>query len=386
MIKTGDTVRYLDSVGGGRVTRIEGQMAYVDEDGFETPVLIKNLVVVIPAGHEASPSGPKMMFDQKAFDAGRSQDRVPSGSTPARTPAVVPDPESLPVEETAHGDRMNIVLAFEPSDVRNLSTSRFSAVLVNDSNYFLSFIFLGRTDGAHGWKVIYQGEVAPNELIDLASYTHESLGEIERVAIQAVAFKRDKEFSLKQPVSASRRLDLTKFHKLHCFRPGIYFDTPVLEFPIVSDDAPVRSTEVDTSALAEAMGARTAPTKDAMAELAGKYRVDSRGGKKKEKNPADNPTKLLPLIEVDLHIGELTDSIAGMDNTAMLERQLDEVRKVMKAHCRRIGQKIVFIHGKGEGVLRKAVLSLLKKEYPKADLQDASFREYGFGATLVTIH
>jgi len=68
------------------------------------------------------------------------------------------------------------------------------------------------------------------------------------------------------------------------------------------------------------------------------------------------------------------------------ERVGDEVRRVMKAHCRRKGQKIVFIHGKGEGVLRKAVLALLKKEYPACELQDASFREYGFGATLVTVH
>lgn len=66
--------------------------------------------------------------------------------------------------------------------------------------------------------------------------------------------------------------------------------------------------------------------------------------------------------------------------------QLDAVRKHMKDNSARIGQKIVFIHGKGEGVLRNAVLQLLKKEFPKAELQDASFREYGFGATLVTIH
>ncbi|MDE5552388.1 MAG: Smr/MutS family protein [Muribaculaceae bacterium] len=89
---------------------------------------------------------------------------------------------------------------------------------------------------------------------------------------------------------------------------------------------------------------------------------------------------------MDLHINELVDTTAGMNNSAMLEMQLDVVRKTMDAHSRRIGQKIVFIHGKGEGVLRKAVLSLLKKEYPSATLQDASFREYGFGATLVTIH
>ena len=108
--------------------------------------------------------------------------------------------------------------------------------------------------------------------------------------------------------------------------------------------------------------------------------------KKKKPNPADNPNRLLPPIEVDLHIDQLVDTTAGMDNAAMLTLQLDKVRSVMKANSRRIGQKVIFIHGKGDGVLRRAVLDLLKKEYPKAGTQDASFREYGFGATLVTVH
>ena len=74
-----------------------------------------------------------------------------------------------------------------------------------------------------------------------------------------------------------------------------------------------------------------------------------------------------------------------MENKDMLQLQLDTVRKTMREHSKRKGQKIVFIHGKGDGVLRKAVRDLLKKEWPKADLQDASFQEYGFGATLVTV-
>lgn len=386
MAKVGDTVRYLNSVGGGRITRIDGPMAYVDEDGFETPVLLKEVVVVMPAGHEVPKNGPKMMFDQKAFDAGRRQE--PESKDIHVASAGVPSEQAPlpPVEETKHGEKLNIVLAFEPSDTRNLSTARFNAVLVNDSNYFLAFTFLGRGGDDHGWHLLYQGEVAPNELIDLASYTHDTLGSIERIAVQAVCYKRDKEFTLKAPVSVSRKLDLTKFHKLHCFRPGLYFDTPVLEFPIVSEDVPVRPVEMNVATIADAMGGRTSDSKDAVSELSKKYRVDSGRDRKKPVDPASNLNKLLPLIEVDLHIGELTDSIAGMDNTAMLNMQLEEVRRVMKANSRRIGQKIVFIHGKGEGVLRKAVLNLLKKEYPKAELQDASFREYGFGATLVTVH
>ena len=49
------------------------------------------------------------------------------------------------------------------------------------------------------------------------------------------------------------------------------------------------------------------------------------------------------------------------------------------------GKKIVFIHGKGEGVLRKNILQELKYRYKGCVWQDASFREYGFGATLVKI-
>ena len=57
MAKIGDTVRFLNSVGGGKVVKIEGNIAYVDEDGFETPVLLRECVVVTPAaGSEPAPS------------------------------------------------------------------------------------------------------------------------------------------------------------------------------------------------------------------------------------------------------------------------------------------------------------------------------------------
>jgi dsDNA-specific endonuclease/ATPase MutS2 len=45
----------------------------------------------------------------------------------------------------------------------------------------------------------------------------------------------------------------------------------------------------------------------------------------------------------------------------------------------------VFIHGKGDGVLRKAIIDELKRKHSNYRYQDASFQEYGFGATMVTI-
>lgn len=374
MIKIGDTVRYLNAVGGGVVRKIEGKVAYVDEDGFETPVLVNELVVVLPAGHEKKPNGPNLFFDQKAFDAAKNRkneerktDQLPAEDSRLKT-------EDPKIEETKYGDKLNIALAFEPTKIRELGKSDFNAVLVNDSNYFLYFTFLRRSAEERGWHTVFSGEVAPNELIDLAVVRQGELNDYERIALQYVAFKKDKEFEMKAPVAISRRLDLSKFFKLHCFRPGIYFDSPVMELQLVKEDVmesghPDRCVEDAIRTGCESYGPAVRMT-----------------APHKTHNATPNPHKLLPLIEVDLHINELVDTTAGMENKDMLQLQLDTVRKTMREHSKRKGQKIVFIHGKGDGVLRKAVRDLLKKEWPKAELQDASFQEYGFGATLVTLH
>lgn len=375
MVKIGDTVRYLNAVGGGVVRRIEGKVAYVDEDGFDNPVLVNELVVVLPAGHEKKQGGPNLYFDQKAFDAGKNRlnvkSEVSNKEVPAPgAPAAAPVPEK--VVETNYGDKLNIAVAFEPTAIRTLNESDFNLVLVNDSNYFLYFTFMRRSAEDRSWHTVYAGDVAPNEVIDLAVVKREELNDYEKIGLQYIAFKKDKEFEMKAPAAVTRRLDLTKFFKLHCFRPGIYFESPVMEIQLVKDD--------DATSYSAGM----------LADYALKVANGAHTNKEDKKNHSRgkelSPYKLLPLIEVDLHIDELVDTTAGMKNGDMLGLQLDTVRKTMQEHSRRKGQKIVFIHGKGDGVLRKAVRDLLKKEYAKCDIQDASFQEYGFGATLVTIH
>lgn len=236
MVKKGDTVRYLNAVGGGRVVRVEGAIAYVDDDGFETPVRAAELVVVVPAGH--TPSGPgNKMFDQKAFDVGRTgvREKTPEKEAPkAASVQVAPEPEDFPVEETEYGDDMTIVMAFEPKDVKTLSDTSIEALLVNDSNYFIAYQILVR-DGEKGWKVENHGEAAPNELVELGAYSQESVRTFERFIFQGMAWKRGKSFEVKTPMSISRKVDMTKFFKLHCFRPTIYFDTPVLEVPLIAE-------------------------------------------------------------------------------------------------------------------------------------------------------
>ena len=98
---------------------------------------------------------------------------------------------------------------------------------------------------------------------------------------------------------------------------------------------------------------------------------------KKEKTPS--------IIEVDLHINQLLDFTIGMSNTEIITVQLSKFRQTLEENRNKKGQKIVFIHGRGEGVLRSAILSELESKYKNFSVQDASFKEYGFGATMVTI-
>lgn len=90
-------------------------------------------------------------------------------------------------------------------------------------------------------------------------------------------------------------------------------------------------------------------------------------------------------MEIDLHIEELLDNLNGLSPADMLRCQLDKFNEVMTDNLRDKGRKIVFIHGKGDGVLKKAIYEELSKKYKSVYVQDASFREYGFGATMVTI-
>ena len=163
------------------------------------------------------------------------------------------------------------------------------------------------------------------------------------------------------------RIDTVKFYKLHTFRESIFFEEPSLIYDIVKNDVPVKQVFVSADDIKDALLQKKVP----------EPQVAKQPRQKKVKND---------IMEVDLHAHELLDTTAGMSNSEILNYQLDVFRKTLEECKNKKGQKIVFIHGKGDGVLRKAILQELKYKYKNYESQDASFREYGFGATMVIIH
>lgn len=91
------------------------------------------------------------------------------------------------------------------------------------------------------------------------------------------------------------------------------------------------------------------------------------------------------ILEIDLHAHSLLDSTEGLTPEDIKNYQMKVFRQTMDSYRSERGRRIVFIHGNGDGVLRKAILTELKYSYKTCKHQDASFQQYGFGATMVTI-
>lgn len=401
-MKIGDKVRFLSETGGGKVAGFQGKNIVLveDEDGFEIPTAITDVVVVETDDYSSSrvvanKMGEKTAAASPAFGAdGRSikammqagQDEEVDTTVDELEPADKEITFKAAPEERVGGNKLSCYLAFVPIDVQNLSNTRFECYLVNDSNYCLAYSYLS-AEGA-SWSLKHHGEIEPNTKEFVEEFGFEDLNSLGHVAIQLLAYKREKPFILKPTVDAQFRIDQIKFFKRHAYEETDFFEQPAMLYTIVENDKVVRPLVIDAKALKSDMYRQPQPQAkgaEAAAQSVGDYVRRYEDGEKKGnpfiiKHRGDDE-----LVVVDLHIDELLDSTKGMSNSDILDYQLKVFRETLEKYRDKRGQKLVFIHGKGEGVLRRAIISDLNYRYKKYQYQDASFQEYGYGATQVTI-
>lgn len=364
-LNIGDKVRFLNSVGGGRVTAFHGkdQVLVEDENGFDVPVLIAECVVVGEADQRMASKEPEPYVPPIKNTA---------SPAPMSVREVFQKEPQKPIkidhsfQETPQGERLNVHLAFLPVDPKTFMQTAFETYLINESNYYLYFNLMSCKNSS--WTSRFHGLIEPDTKIFVEEFEKADLNEMDHLCVQMVAFKEGKSYSLKNALSVELRLDTVKFYKLHCFTKNDFFDEDALVMPLVVNDVPEKQMLVSAAEIQEAMYERK---------------------KEERRTPQPATKKTKPentVLEVDLHINQLIETTTGMDNTEILNYQLAKFHEVMKVNAGKTGQKIVFIHGKGEGVLRTALEKELKTTYKQqCSFQDASFREYGYGATMVTM-
>lgn len=350
-MKIGDKVRFLNTVGGGIIKAFQGKdiVLVEDEDGFEIPVLARECVVI---GQDKD-----MQVRQQSQQNVVAQNILSSYHKPEEKNEIyVP-------EETKEGEQLTVCLAYLPVDTKNLSTTQFECYLINDSNYYLQYNYLSRTP--QGWISRNLNVIEPNTKLYLETFGREDLNDIEQVCLQFIAYKKDKPFDLKNTYSVDLRIDTVKFYKLHSFKINDYFDEDALVYTLIRKDLPEKELKISAEEI----------------ELAIKEKNSSQRPRIQPIQKKEKPK----IIEIDLHIDELLDSTAGLTSGDILEYQINKFREIMDENLKNKEQKIVFIHGKGDGILKSSILKELRNKYKTVYYQDASFREYGYGATMITI-
>lgn len=419
-MKIGDKVRFLSETGGGRISGFQGKNIVLveDEDGFEIPTPINEVVVVTDDDYssahlveamkknEQHDSGQdNRSIRQRLSDTGdgEANDEADDFGTynkgneedSADDPSVNFTPKP---RERKDGDKLSVYLAFVPMDIKNLSNTQFESYIINDSNYFVTYTYM--TAEGNSWTLRSTGEIEPNTKLFIEKVGFSQFNDLAHAAIQLIAYKREKPFLLKPAVDVQFRIDAVKFFKLHAFKDNDFFDIPALLYTVIENDRPVRPLVVDSDTLKQEMF--TPDNKDTDEEKSGKSparvrpvkvqtekehhqslvrRYESNQSKSRNVKQVLNGDKIV----VDLHADELLDTTAGMSSGDILEYQLDVFRRTLEQYKDKKGQKLIFIHGKGEGILRHAIIHELNYKYKKYQYQDASFQEYGYGATQVTI-
>ncbi|MBP3466302.1 MAG: DUF2027 domain-containing protein [Paludibacteraceae bacterium] len=387
MIKIGDKVRFLNAVGGGKVVGFQDKNIVLveEEDGFETPVLV-NEIVVVEAGDDMAKAmskeekkksaGTTTQSLHAAMNQGLDDEDEPEIKTSASARPSAGSEDEAPYFtddlDSADGEKINISLAFMPVTEDKLQNTDFDLYLINDDNYFVSFFISTKDDSSfeneeERWVLREQGTIEPHTRLLLNRITNGHAGDWERINVQAIAFKDKRSFLQKPAFNASLHLSPTRLYKQNAFTANDYFDRNALVLAVVKDDRQAAPTTISAESIEEAI--MTKPAEKAPAQ---KTRIE-----KKEKKD--------DILEIDLHIDKLLDDTTGMQPKDILDYQVSKFRQTMEAHKKEKGKRIVFIHGKGEGVLRKELWKRLTLEYPSCDKQDASFLRYGFGATMVTI-
>lgn len=392
-MRIGDKVRFLNQTGGGIVVGFarKGWVTVKDEDDFEFPIPEKECVVI--------------------------EENVVAK-------------EDVKIQ-TKDGDKLNIAVVYTKKGKEYICT------LANECNYTLFVTYTNclkedksSTAPNESFVTTFSGEVLPYERKELFHFGIEHINNYsKRVILRAIPFKPnnmklkgDVTHKIKPIIELDYILDPTNLLKESMFRPNDYIkengyvisvvNETVQNQPIVPE---IKGNDIRAALKEKFEGEKAVASQQAgnaqlsagRSQLSGNAQLSGQkigasdkafvGGKwvnlpgsglQREWLQDTALIKINPqgLYEVDLHAGALLDTTIGMDNTAILKYQLEKFNEAMAAVLHKKGGKIVFIHGKGDGVLRKALLAELKNKYSRCKWQDASFKEYGYGATMVTIY
>lgn len=330
-IKKGDKVKFLNEEGGGIVVRIlDNNEALVQiEDGFEIPVLISE---IIPTGTSVQTEEPK-----------KEQKQVIREQIIEKTPVIENEKKKRVFKDIAKP----LLAIVDESENENGKQFRLS--LLNDGTYYFYYVISFEFNGK--LNLHERGELEPEMKLELGSFSYEALSQYQSMIIDLLLFN-EREYKENQPVHYK-----VYFNTLHLltgtgFAENDFFDEPAIIIDLLH---PAKTENI---------------IKD----------------KKEAIKPQPEAKKVKSEIEeVDLHIEEIVDDFTNLSNGEILNIQMAKFTTALQGAIINKTKRIVFIHGVGNGKLKYEIRKTLDNKYTDLKYQDASFAEYGYGATMVIL-
>ncbi len=346
--KVGDKVKFLNEVGGGTVISvIDHKMVKLEtDDGFEMPVLTINLIPDYRNNPQVEPEKRKSALE-------------------LLNEPVVPEKSAIS-EINPWGtikEMPGVYLAYEPQEQQWLLTGNIDVVLINHTGYELLYsLFLQQTETLQG---VDFGSVPAHSKIVIESISRDDIEKWNVGAIQML-FHADEPKKIYMPVHISLDIKANRFYKEGSFIANSLLQGKALMVNLVSQMALTVASDQ---------------------EAVKKYNSDIASQQSKVQKDRPFIAKYKTVVgeaTVDLHIAELVDNISGMSSHDMFTLQMDVFNKALYSGMENDYEKIIFIHGVGNGVLKNAIIKALDN-FEGVKNSMASISKFGVGAIDVII-
>jgi hypothetical protein len=327
-LRIGDKVRFLNEIGEGKVSRIQNSKHVFVEmpDGFEIPYPVDQLV----------PIHTELIIDS--------------------------DADNIELDHEA-GEADALYFIVEPDHELNTLVSDYRMYLFNASSFQILYTYSIK-DGEY-YQTLKHGEIGAYQKVLLKQTKISYFKEFNYHKIDCLLYKNGY-FKAQLPIAEIIYINERTFINSKAIKHD-EFTHPVYGFLLKEEF--IHTKEIQQNLTDEDIK-RIKSIKEFKTPSA-----VSRSKKQRQKSLSK---------EVDLHIEELVNDSARMSSHEKLNIQLDRFEKEMDEAFEKNLKKIIFIHGVGSGRLKQEIISILK-ETEGVTFHDASYKEYGYGATQVNI-
>ncbi len=229
------------------------------------------------------------------------------------------------------------------------SEELLAATVINNTDY--DVLFTSGEERNNKYRGLQNDKLAPKATRVVAHYHLKDFEQWPSLLIQFLQHRNGAQ-TLFEPVTKRVQFRANSFYKSKKAAPVLNKDAYVFQL----DSKP---TAVDTDKIKEQMAEPTVPKEN--------FKLEA------------------PNHEVDLHIEKLVEDPSKLNNTSMLKLQMEHFQDALERAMAANMHEIVFIHGAGNGVLRKEIQKVLSRTPGIKFFEDARKEKFGYGATLVRL-